>query len=63
MWSGISRIIFACGKDKVSKEYYGGDYNIFDINTGLISQIKIEQMKEFEEMSLAVVKKWETSLK
>ncbi len=62
MWSGISRIVFACGKDKVSPEYYGGHYNTSEINKDLIRPIIIEQLSELEEESLALVKKWEENI-
>lgn len=26
MWASISKIVFACSKEKVSEEYYGGHY-------------------------------------
>jgi len=62
MWSGISRIVFACAKDKVSPEYYGGHYTVSEINKELIRPIKIEQISELEVESLALVKKWEDNL-
>ena len=62
MWSGISRIVFACAKDKVSPEYYGGHYEIVDLNKNLIRQIEISQIVELEERSLALVKEWEKNL-
>ena len=62
IWSGIFRIVFACGKDKVSNEYYGGTYDILNINKKLINPIKIEQINGLEEISLAIIKKWEKSL-
>jgi len=62
MWSGISRIVFACSKEKVSPEYYGGHYKVIEINKDLLKPLKIEQISELEEESLALVKKWEASL-
>lgn len=62
MWSGISKIIFACTKEKVSPEYYGGYYKVTDINKNLIRPIKIIQIPELEESSLALVRKWEEKL-
>jgi tRNA(Arg) A34 adenosine deaminase TadA len=62
MWSGISRIVFACSKEKVSPEYYGGHYKVADINKDLIRSIEIVQIPELEEESLGLVKKWEESL-
>ena len=62
MWSGIFRIVFACAKEKVSPEYYGGNYIVSDINKDLLRPIKIEQLTELEEESLALVRKWEENL-
>jgi guanine deaminase len=62
MWSGISRIVYACAKDKVSPEYYGGHYDTSEINKNLIRPIKIEQLTELEEESLNLVKEWEKNL-
>ncbi|MBP9847580.1 MAG: hypothetical protein KBD43_16100, partial [Saprospiraceae bacterium] len=59
MWSSIGRVVFACSKEKVSDEYYGGHYIIADVNQQLNRSIKIEHLKEFEEESLKVVGEWE----
>jgi guanine deaminase len=59
MWAGISRIVFACAKEKVSPEYYGGHYNTSDINQSLLRPIEIVQIPELEAESLAVVSAWE----
>ncbi len=61
MWSSIGRVAFACSKEKVSDEYYGGHYKIVDVNQQLNHSIKIEHLKEFEEESLKVVEEWEKS--
>jgi len=62
MWSGISRIVFACAKEKVSPEYYGGHYKVTDINKDLIRPIEIVQIPELEEESLALIEEWEKNL-
>jgi tRNA(Arg) A34 adenosine deaminase TadA len=61
MWSGISKIVYACGKDKVSKEYYGGVYKTEALNTTFNKPIEIVQVSELEENSLTLVKSWESS--
>jgi len=62
VWSNISRIVFACGQDKVSPEYYGGNYSSDEINSKLLRPINIEQISELEADSLTLVKKWEENL-
>lgn len=61
MWSSIGRVVFACSKEKVSDEYYGGHYIITDVNLQLNRSIKIEHLNEFEDESLKVVREWEKS--
>jgi tRNA(Arg) A34 adenosine deaminase TadA len=61
MWSGIGKIIFACGKDKVSKEYYGGVYHTDFLNKAFNKPLEIIQENDFEEKSLELVHLWEKS--
>lgn len=61
MWAGISRIVFALSKDKLSNLYYGGNYTTADINKLFLRPMEIIQMKELEETSLKVVTTWEGS--
>ena len=62
MWSGISKIVFACPKGKVSAEYYGGHYKSSAINKELLRPIKLVHLSELENESLMVVQGWEKSL-
>lgn len=52
-------IVFACSKEKVSEEYYGGHYHIMTINGQLIHPIQLVHIHELEQDSLSVVKEWE----
>src|SRR3989338_8562711 len=63
MWSAIQKIIFACPKEKVSVDYYGGHYRPSAINSELTHPIEIVHLAELEEESLIVVRGWEKSLK
>lgn len=63
MWSSISRIVFACPKEKVSAEYYGGNYQLSAINSKLAKPIELKHMPELENESLSIVSKWEEILK
>ncbi len=60
MWAGISKIVFALSKDKLSNLYYGGDYSTEQINRMFLKPIEIIQDKEMEEKSMKVVKSWES---
>ena len=62
MWSAIPKIVFACHKDKVSNEYYGGYYELSAINTELSHPIELVHFAELEDESLAIVREWEKSL-
>lgn len=63
MWSSISKIVFACSKEKVSNDYYGGSYQISHINKEFANPIELVHLSELEEESLLVVREWENSLK
>ncbi len=63
MWSSISKIVYACPKDKVSAEYYGGHYVPEAINADLTRPIEIVPVPELEDESLKVVREWEDALK
>ena len=62
MWSAISKIVFACPKEKVSAEYYGGHYAPSAINAELTRPLELDHLAELEDESLAIVREWEKSL-
>ncbi|MCX6744121.1 MAG: nucleoside deaminase [Candidatus Parcubacteria bacterium] len=62
MWSAIPKIVFACPKEKVSADYYGGDYQSSAINSELTHPIELVHLAELEDKSLAIVREWEKSL-
>jgi len=62
MWAGVSRIVFACGKEKVSPEYYGGKYKTEDLNEAFLKKIEVMHLSELENDSFQVVSDWEKSL-
>jgi tRNA(Arg) A34 adenosine deaminase TadA len=61
MWSGISQIIFACRKNKVSNLYYGGEYKTSLLNDTFNKPLKIKHEIDLEGSSLKVVREWERS--
>jgi tRNA(Arg) A34 adenosine deaminase TadA len=61
MWSGITKIVYACSTEKVSSAYYGGDYRISDINTYFLHPITLIHCAELENESLATIQAWETA--
>ncbi len=61
MWSGVSKIVYACSKNKVSSDYYGGTYKTETLNDSLNKPIEIVKMVELEDISLEVVRSWEAT--
>lgn len=59
MWGGITTVVFACPKDKVSAEYYGGHYQPAAINAQLTRPIELVHFPELEEKSLSIGRAWE----
>ncbi len=62
MWSAIPKIVFACPKEKVSTDYYGGHYQPSAINSELARPIELVHFAELEGESLTIVREWEKSL-
>lgn len=62
MWSAIPKIVFALPKEKVSVEYYGGQYTPAAINAELTRPLELVHFAELEDESLAIVREWEKSL-
>ena len=62
MWAGISKVVFACSKTKVSEEYYGGHYDTSLISDKFIHPIELIHVPKLEEEALAVVREWEKSI-
>ena len=58
MWAMVTKIVYACGKSKVSTLYYGGNYKSIDLNNFLLKQIEIVQLSELENVSLEIISEW-----
>lgn len=58
-WAKIKKIIYAVGKDKLSKQHYEGLYSLEEINLKNNRQIEIVHIKELEDEALSIIKKWE----
>ena len=63
IWSLLSTIVFACSQEKVSPEYYAGNYDLPTLNQQMLHPIKMIHIKELENESLEIVKNWEKSLR
>ena len=62
-WAYIPKIVFACARNKVSKQHYEGKHNLFKINNQCNRQIKIIQIHELENKALKIIENWENDLK
>lgn len=59
-WAGIAKIVYACRKEMVKKEYYEGESDILNANKTNNREIEIKFVSNFENESLELVKKWES---
>lgn len=64
-WAGVSRIVYACRKtpEMVQKYYYEGSTRNTVLNDSNNRKIELVFMPDFEEESLAAVKRWEEKQK
>jgi len=62
MWGSISKVFYACAKNRVSDEYYGGHYGTQEINSTFTKPLEFIHCKDFEQESLEIVKQWEATL-
>lgn len=58
-WASISKIVYACERNKVSKKHYKGNHNLTSINKDLYHLIDLVHFKELESEALEVIKNWE----
>lgn len=64
LWARISKIIYACPKEKFDSKHYIEGYNDLQlINENNIKKIEIVHMKELEDEAFAVVSDFEDNLK
>lgn len=62
-WASISRIVYACSKEKVSKQHYEGLHDLNEINMKNNRKIELVYFKELENEALDVINAWEMSRK
>jgi tRNA(Arg) A34 adenosine deaminase TadA len=60
-WAKIKKIIYAVGKDKLSKQHYEGLCSLEEINSKNNRKIEIVQIKELENDALSIIKEWENN--
>ncbi len=62
-WAKIKKIVYAVGKDKLSKQHYDGLHSLEEINSKNNRKIEIIQIKKLENEALQVIKNWEECIK
>ena len=62
LWAGISTIIYECGQDKVSPEYYTGTTDMVKVSQESRNPIELIHVPEMEQEALDVVKGWEEKM-
>lgn len=62
-WASIPKIVYACSRDKVSRQHFEGAHNIQQINARLRKPINLIYGVELENEALEVIEDWEGSLK
>lgn len=62
-WAKIKKIVYATGKDKLSRQHYDGLHSLFEINSKNNRKMEIVHNKSLEEDALDVVRNWEQGLK
>ena|SRR3989344_4770040 len=61
-WASIPNVVYACGKDKVSKQHYEGEHSLRDINAQFRRPIELVHITELEGQALQVITEWEKTL-
>lgn len=60
-WAHIPKVVFACGRGKVSAEYYEGNHNISALNEKGKRKINLVHDVGLEGEALKVIQEWERS--
>jgi guanine deaminase len=62
-WASISKVVYACSRERVAKQHYEGEHDLKFINVNSRRQIELIQIKEMEEQAWQIVRDWEISSK
>lgn len=62
-WAGVRKIVFACSKNKVSRQHYEGLHSLQDIDKANNRHIEIVHVPDLEGEALRVIQEWETKSK
>ena len=57
-WAKIDKIVYALGRDKLSKEHFEGKHSLEEINSKNNKRIEIIHISDLESDALSVVREW-----
>jgi len=60
-WAKIKKVVYAVGKDKLSKQHYEGLHSLEEINSKNNRKIEIVHIGELENDALSIIKNWENN--
>ncbi len=62
VWASIPRIVYACGRARVSRQHFEGDHDLKMINGKSRKPIEIVNFRELEEEARQVIEDWEEKI-
>jgi len=62
VWASVPRVVFACGRSRLSRQFVEGDHDLMAINAKSWRPAQIVHLAELEERSLEIIRIWESSL-
>ena len=62
VWASIPRVVYACGKDKLSSMHFEGAHNLDAINKHTRKPIELVHITDLEGEALKVITDWEATL-
>lgn len=61
-WAGITKVVYACSKDKAGIKHFEGSTDLVEINKNNRRQIEIVHINELEEKAFSIISDWEKSI-
>lgn len=58
MWSSIPKIVYACGKEAVPADFYGGEYDTRAINKKFSKPLELIHEVKYQMQALEVINGW-----
>lgn len=62
LWASIPKIVYACGRDKVSPQHFEGKHHLTEINKVANHQVVLVHEDKLEIATLKIIEDWEKSV-